>query len=381
MQRLRKLAIISLVLFLLTGTGCGGLQGNPESGVSQQMGVEAEKISSELQPDQDEKEIIDAQEAGDAKGSGEAQEARDALDAKDDKQAEGQEESGKNQIDDSSEVSAAEPASDAAPASDTSSSLIPAEPAFSILNPEGMTLSERFYTPAGYERTSVEAGSFGEFVRNYPLQPDGAEVHLYDGRLKGIQSDHAAVFALPIENYDLQQCADSIIRMYGEYFYQTGQYDRMNFHFTSGFPAEYQKWREGYRISVLGNNVSWVQRTGADDSYESFISYMKIVFSYAGTLSMNAEASGIELADARIGDIFIHGGSPGHVVMIADVCENEEGRRAYLLAQGYMPAQEFHVLKNPAHDEDPWYYAEEIEYPFVTPEYVFEEGSLKRLAY
>ena len=128
MHRLRKLAIISLVLFLLTGTGCGGLQGNPESGVSQQMGVEAEKISSELQPDQDEKEIIDAQEAGDAKGSGEAQEARDALDAKDDKQAEGQEESGKNQIDDSSEVSAAEPASDAAPASDTSSSLIPAEP-------------------------------------------------------------------------------------------------------------------------------------------------------------------------------------------------------------------------------------------------------------
>ena len=96
---------------------------------------------------------------------------------------------------------------------------------------------------------------------------------------------------------------------------------------------------------------------------------------------MNAEASLIELADAGIGDIFIHGGSPGHVVMIADVCENEEGHRAYLLAQGYMPAQEFHVLKNPAHDEDPWYYAEEIEYPFVTPEYVFEEGSLKRLAY
>lgn len=74
-------------------------------------------------------------------------------------------------------------------------------------------------------------------------------------------------------------------------------------------------------------------------------------------------------------------GSPGHVVMVVDVCENELGERAFLLAQGYMPAQEFHVLKNPASDTDPWYYEKEITYPFVTPEYVFEEGSLQRLSY
>ena len=67
--------------------------------------------------------------------------------------------------------------------------------------------------------------------------------------------------------------------------------------------------------------------------------------------------------------------------MIVDVCEDLEGNKAFLLAQGYMPAQEFHVLKNEQHEEDPWYYTDELEYPFRTPEYTFDEGALKRFMY
>ena len=43
-----------------------------------------------------------------------------------------------------------------------------------------------------------------------------------------------------------------------------------------------------------------------------------------------------------------------------------------------MPAQDFHILNNPLHMDDPWYYASELSYPLKTPEYVFQEGSLKR---
>lgn len=74
-------------------------------------------------------------------------------------------------------------------------------------------------------------------------------------------------------------------------------------------------------------------------------------------------------------------GSPGHVVLVLDICEDEAGKRAFLLGQGYMPAQEFHVLKNLAHEDDPWYYEDEVVYPFITPEYGFAEGSLRRLGY
>jgi hypothetical protein len=95
---------------------------------------------------------------------------------------------------------------------------------------------------------------------------------------------------------------------------------------------------------------------------------------------MNNEVKKISEDEIQVGDVFLKGGSPGHVVMVVDVCE-KDGKKAFLLAQGYMPAQQFHVLKNPLHEDDPWYYVDEIHYPFQTPEYVFGEESLKRPLY
>lgn len=249
----------------------------------------------------------------------------------------------------------------------------------SVINEQGTTLAARIQTPKGYTRTKEEAGSLAEFLRDYPLKEAGAEVLLYDGSPKGNQGAHVAVFELPIEEYDLQQCADSVIRVYAEYFWHTGQYERIAFHFTNGFLAEYTKWRDGYRIEVNGNDVAWSKSADYDDSYECFVKYLKIVFSYAGTISLETEAEQITPGEIEVGDVFLHGGSPGHVVMIVDVCEDHEGNKAFLLAQGYMPAQEFHVLKNEQHEDDPWYNTDELEYPFQTPEYTFDEGELKRL--
>ena len=251
-----------------------------------------------------------------------------------------------------------------------------------LINEDGMTLESRISVPSGYQRTEVEEGSLGDFLHQYPMKAYGSKVHLFDGSEKYNQSAHISVFDLPIENYDLQQCADSVIRMYAEYFWNTKQYERIAFHYTSGFLAEYPKWREGNRIKVDGNTVTWVKSAEYDDSYECFVEYLKNVFSYAGTLSMYCEeAVEIPLGEAKAGDVFLYGGSPGHVVMIVDVCENEDGEKAFLLAQGYMPAQEFHLLINETHLEDPWYYESEISYPFSTPEYTFQEGSLKTLLY
>lgn len=251
----------------------------------------------------------------------------------------------------------------------------------SLIVPEGTTLETRILTPEGYCPVEAAEGSLAEFLRTYPVKEDGSPVLLYNGQEKGNQNAHAAVLSLPIETEDLQQCADSVMRVFAEYFWSIGAYDRISFHFVSGFLAEYAKWRDGYRIQVSGNQVNWVKTAEPDDSYESFLQYLRIVFAYAGTLSMESESTSVELADLQAGDVFLRGGSPGHVVMVINVCENAEGKKAFLLGQGYMPAQEFHVLKNPAHENDPWYYEEEVAYPFVTPEYVFEEGSLRRLSY
>lgn len=251
----------------------------------------------------------------------------------------------------------------------------------SFIDSNGNTIETRIRAPEGYTRVDVADNSFGDYLRNFELKEDGSPVLLYDGSEKRNQSAHIAVFNMKISNKDLQQCADSVIRMYAEYYYANQQYDKIKFHFVSGFLCEYEKWQAGYRVKVNGNDVSWKKTKGYDDTYETFEKYLDTVFSYASTLSLDKESSRIDIAELQIGDIFLKGGSPGHVVMVVDICENERGEKAFLLAQGFMPAQEFHVLNNQTSDSDPWYYEKEVKYPFQTSEYSFDEGSLKRLEY
>ncbi|MCH5253140.1 MAG: DUF4846 domain-containing protein [Lachnospiraceae bacterium] len=251
----------------------------------------------------------------------------------------------------------------------------------SLIQADGKTLQKRILTPEGYERTKAKENSLGNFIRNYPMKKDGSSVLLYNGQKKGNQNAHVAVFKLPIENEDLQQCADSVMRMYGEYYYQRGDYDKISFSLGNGFEANFRKWSNGNTIGFDGTNFYWMSSSKNDSSYPSFQKFMRIVFAYAGTMTLEEESHKISLNKIRIGDIFIKGGSPGHVVMVVDRCKNAEGQKAFLLAQGYMPAQEFHVLKNPLHEKDPWYYTDEITYPFVTPEYTFQQGSLRRPDY
>jgi len=247
----------------------------------------------------------------------------------------------------------------------------------------GTTLEKRIDVPEGYERVDVPEKSFADFLRSYNMKEDGSPVLLYDGSEKGNQDAHVAVFDLPVENYDLQQCADSVMRMYAEYYWHNSQHDKIAFCFTNGFLCEYSKWKEGYRVVVDSNGARWKKSTSYDESYETFVKYLKIVFSYAGTQSMEKlESEMIPLSQLGIGDVILKGGSPGHVVMVVDMCRNDYGKKAFLLAQGYMPAQEFHVVKNPAHDNDPWYYEEEFDFPLQTAEYTFgDEDMIKRLMY
>ena len=103
------------------------------------------------------------------------------------------------------------------------------------INPNGDVLETRINTPDHYERLDAKDTSFQTFLRHYPLKEDGSPVLLYNGKEKGGQNDHIAVFKLPLENEDLQQCADSVMRMYAEYFFSTEQYEKIVFQFSDVF--------------------------------------------------------------------------------------------------------------------------------------------------
>lgn len=262
------------------------------------------------------------------------------------------------------------------PSIDSGSNLSPPIPNY--INPEGDTLDSRISVPEGFSRVPSSLEEITGFMRTLPLKEDGSKVLTYNSSPISNQTNHAAVFDIDVGERDLQQCADSVMRIYGEYFWSLEKYNKIAFHLTNGFYMEYTKWRDGNRIKVDGNNVSWTSSASYNDSYEAFRKYMEMVFAYAGTLSLTAESDPISLDDLLPGDILLQGGSPGHCVLVIDMAYDESGNRCYLLAQGYMPAQDFHVLTNPLHPEDPWYYEEELEYPISTPSWIFDEGSLMR---
>lgn len=255
--------------------------------------------------------------------------------------------------------------------------LSPALPV-SIINPDGMTVETRFMPPEGYGRSTVTDGSFEAYLRQLPLKPDGAKVHYFDGREKSRAGVYAAVVDLELDPRNLQQCADAIIRLRGEYLFDQQRYNEINFHFTNGFEASYKKWTEGYRIKVDGRNVSWYPTNRAGNSYKTFRQYLKMVFAYAGTISLNQELKPKALEDVKIGDVFIQAGSPGHAVIVVDLAEHPNtGEKQFLLAQSYMPAQDIQILQNPANEpENPWYSNQFVE-KLRTPEWTFNKTDLK----
>jgi hypothetical protein len=243
----------------------------------------------------------------------------------------------------------------------------------------GMTIATRIVPPAGYVRQPVDSLSFAGYLRYLPLKPADAKVHYFDGREKPNQAAAVAVIDLDVGNQDLQQCADAIIRLRAEYLWQTGQYNAIQFHFTNGFLAPYRQWRAGQRIRVNGNTVRWTSGGAHSSSYASFRAYLKIIFAYAGTLSLAAELQPRPLAEVQIGDVFIQQGSPGHAVVVVDKAQHQaSGELVILLAQSYMPSQDIHVLANPADAAlSPWYQVRELSGAFATPEWRFSGTDLR----
>mgnify|MGYP000914283680 FL=1 len=245
------------------------------------------------------------------------------------------------------------------------------------VNPDGMTIETRYNVPAGYKRVAIEKGSFGYFLRNQKLKPYGEKALYYNGQAKRSEGIYDSVIDVEIGDRDLHQCADAIMLIRAEYFYQKKEYDKINFNFVSGFNAQYSKWMQGYRINPNGKG-SYYKKASPSNTYKDFRSFMNIVFGYAGTLSMEKEMKPQSLENMKIGDVFIMGGSPGHAVIIVDMAENDKGEKIFMLAQSYMPAQQTQILINPADRNMGVWYSLKGKTVLETPEWRFPLEKLRK---
>jgi hypothetical protein len=213
------------------------------------------------------------------------------------------------------------------------------------------TVVTRFKLPAGYEHEKVEPGSFAAYLQNLPLKPVGTKTKTYTGSIAATDVFTAAVVDLSVGKVDLQQCADVVMRLRGEYLYQQKRSSEIAFHFESGFNCDYIHYANGYRYDTKAGR--WILKAKKDYGYPTFMRYMNLVFAYAGTLSLQKELKPVKDAnELKTGDVFIHGGSPGHCFIVMDVIENSEHKKQFLLAQSFMPAQNLQVLQ---YDGNPWF--------------------------
>jgi len=235
--------------------------------------------------------------------------------------------------------------------------------------------------PPNYKRIDLDDASFEAFLRRFPIRSNDNIVHLYNGAPYYNQSTHYAILDVSVGNKDLQQCADAVMRLRAEYLYQLKNYGKIKFNFTNGEPASFEKYAQGYRVSFPQNKTTWNKKADVDYGYNTFLKYMELVYSYAGTYSLNKELLPVlDMNSILPGHVFIQTGTPyGHAVIVMDVAEHiTTGERIFLIAQSYMPAQDMHILVNPMNSVlSPWYTVL-FNGDLITPEWTFKKEHLKR---
>ncbi|MCA9640360.1 MAG: hypothetical protein H6718_06960 [Polyangiaceae bacterium] len=214
-------------------------------------------------------------------------------------------------------------------------------------------LAVRVPAPAGFARVELAEGSFGAWLRHLPMLPYGTPVRSYaGGRLRDGESDIVTgVVALDVGDADLQQCADAVMRLHGEWRWSQGGRDQ-SYRAASGTPLDYRRWAQGQRIVAKGASISWAATGKAKDDHQSFRKFMDAVFAWSNTVALSRMGKHVEYAELRPGDFFVQPGNPGHTVLVLDLVRGSDGSQRVLLGQSYMPAQNFHVLKSP---DGPWF--------------------------
>ena len=252
----------------------------------------------------------------------------------------------------------------------------------SIRAPEPVdTLEQRFAPPPGLARVPVAEGSFGAWLRRLPLAAEGTPVRSYAGGVI-LPPDHpnlAAVVAIDPGQADLQQCADSIVRLHAEWRWSKGARDH-SYRAGAGTEMPLSRWLAGERPGQRGQALVWEPRKPrAEADHATFRAYLDGVFSWANTGSLAVQASPVRREDVAPGDFVVMPGAPGHAVLVLDMVRGDDGRTALLLGQGFMPAQNFQVLRPGG--QGAWFFVDPADDALRTPFWrPFPWRLLRRLA-
>ena len=229
-----------------------------------------------------------------------------------------------------------------------------------VSNPANRKTIGEITPPPGYRRVEVAPGSFGAYIREFPLQRRGAHMKYYDGSLAYGQYLSYAVLDLPmISRYE--QCCDAVQRMRSEYLFSRGRYADIHFESFENGTMRY----EG----------------GAD--HEALHRFLRKVYGASNTSTLRHELKKKPFAEIAPGDVLVYEADArrrvGHAVLVADVAVHRDtGRKAILIAESSMPALTMHIVRDVLHPAtSPWLIVDESDLSVFTSLIRFEGEDLR----
>ena len=212
------------------------------------------------------------------------------------------------------------------------------------------TLEARFPTPPGYKRVTLAPGSFGEWLRGLPLAAPGTRVLNNSGDAAFAADDDyvAAVVAIDVGAGDLQQSADAVVRLHGEWLWANGQHDAISYRSSTKLDMPFSRWAKGQRLLASGPNVFWVVKSKPrEPTYNDFRQYIDAVMLWSNNVSLATRATHVaDPGQLTAGDFFLQSRGKGHAIVVLDVAQKPTGERVALLGQALQsPAQSIHVMR------------------------------------
>jgi len=212
------------------------------------------------------------------------------------------------------------------------------------------SLEARFPPPPGYQRVSVQTGSFGEWLRDLPLAAPGTPVlnNSGDTVYPGDDPYVAAVIAIDVGAGDLQQSSDAVTRLHAEWLWANDKPDAISYRSASKLDMPFSRWAKGQRLLPSGPNVFWVVKgKPKDPTYNDFRQYIDAVMLWSNSVSLAMRATHVsDPAQLTPGDFFLQSRGKGHALLVLDVAQKPTGERVALLGQALQsPAQSMHVMQ------------------------------------
>src|SRR6185503_823612 len=137
--------------------------------------------------------------------------------------------------------------------------------------------------------------------------PEGTPVRSHRGGII-LPADHnnlAAVVAIDVGAQDLQQCADSVIRLHAEWRWSQGKRDQ-RYRAADRTEMPFERWARGERIVPHGTSIEWGPPSKRPDAgHAAFRAYLDAVFGWTNTVALARDTVPLALADLHPGDFVV----------------------------------------------------------------------------